>query len=409
MDWYHEKVSSTLGIKDERQAKVASYIVLIVVVILIVVLVLMVLSWVFSFKRHKHHHKPDPPDPPAQCNIPATTPAPPTQIIGTCPNVSALYQLSSNGQSLLTKLSIPANANVLVMIHGFGASSLSLVPLGNVFNKAVNPNTSAGYYDAVLFYEYNAFYCTVESIAGNLLTLLKKQVPSSATLDFAGHSLGGMVGRWLIEQLDVGASFAVNAYYMFEAANYCVPDTLTAPITPLAIETLAGGVLLNDPLCLQALTPEVVNENGGAACNVGNAGNKPLLWATINSTSASPVSSTVKYFAVGGDVPSDGLLGWPAAVGDAIALLYLSLGDGTCDGILSTDGCHGTGVLEVKSDFLASYGAPPNAVRPTLPHDHLTMVGLSVLSVSPLRLGPGIVPSDVQEMVGDWLALAYPA
>jgi hypothetical protein len=400
------------GLRYRHKIALASAIVMIIVVVLIALLVVMIARWIRSSQHHKKRKpcpKPDP-DPPSPCAIPATTPPIPTHVIGTCSQFPALYQLSANGETISPTLSIPAGAqNVLVMVHGYGASCLEMIPLAQVFQGATKPDSDSGYYAAILLFEYNPYSCTVESMASALVSLLKQKVSSSVTLDIACHSLGCPISRWAVEQLNLGASFDLNAVYMFEGANYCVPDTLTAPVVPLIVDTIELGVLANDPTCLAALAPVFQSENGGSACNKGNASNNPpSFWNVLNTAAASPVSSTIKYFALGGNSYSDGLLGWPIGTGLAVNTIYATLGDGTSDGVLSTNSCHGLGVLEVKSDFLASYGAPPNVVRPTLHHDHLTMVGLSVLDISPINIATNVVPADVQSVITEWLMIAYP-
>ncbi len=343
----------------------------------------------------------------SKCNPPAVQPAPPTSAITICPQPEALFQLGADGKTLSPHISIPkGTANVLVAVHGYGASPLSLLALAQFFQAVKNPHTKKPYYDVILFYQWDTINCPIEAGSCGLVALLKKYVPKSVSIDLQAHSLGGPCVRWAVEQLGLGSR--VNAVFLIDTLNYCLPNTLTFPVTQAVIAVLAPFILETNPLCTQALNPVPFQVDNGT-CAEGNASDKPTCFFETLNANGSKYAESIKYFAMAGNVPSDGLFGVPADVGDTINALYLLHGDGGSDGVLSINCSNGVGVLESKSNFLASYGPPPNIVRPHVPHDHFTVVGLNILNVAiPPTIIVGSLPVDVQNILATWLSLVYP-
>jgi hypothetical protein len=347
---------------------------------------------------------------PVQCTIPVGfVPPAPTSLAFNCSAQPWLFQFINNYTALSSTLSIsPSATRLLVLVHGHSGSPLDWVGVAQVFGGLINSCTNASYYDAILAYEYNSFFCTIPQMASTLVTLLvnNSAIPAGARFDVGGHSLGGPMWRQAIEIDGLGSR--VDNFYSFAGNHYCVPNLIAESLV-VYFASPAAVFAPTDGLCLQAFSPVWWNVDNGN-CVVGNASDfSSPFFQTLNAQ-GSPYASTIKYFTMAGTVFSNPPNGWPASAGLEIQLLYTADGLGPSDGVVAAISARGEDILESKSDFYGSYATSfsyPNEVAVNVPYDHITMVGIS-LTGDLLDVAAGTVPSDVVSNITNWVGLAFP-
>lgn len=148
----------------------------------------------------------------------------------------------------------------VVTLHGLGRSSASMAPL-SAFLRRSRPN--------VINYGYPSRHLSIEAQVARLETALHCRVPPGAVVDFVGHSLGGIIARWLCTRRD--HHWSPGRLVMLGSPNQ--GSSLAALVT----RTVPGAHLLLGPalkqlctLAIPALPTEVeVGIIAGARARVG--------------------------------------------------------------------------------------------------------------------------------------------
>lgn len=106
---------------------------------------------------------------------------------------------------------IQAGEHVAVVVHGLNNSASSMTDLAYVASRIVqffgnsstaNPQLK---YDRILFFDYQDSVYSIHDNGDALAVKLRELgVEDSASLDFYGHSMGGLVSRWAIEKRGIG-------------------------------------------------------------------------------------------------------------------------------------------------------------------------------------------------------------
>lgn len=90
-------------------------------------------------------------------------------------------------------------AELVVLVHGMGRSSLSMEPLSWALERA-------GY--RVMNWGYSSTCCSIAELGGRLRSDLRDRPEwGTARVHFVGHSLGNIIIRWVLAHEDTSAAF----------------------------------------------------------------------------------------------------------------------------------------------------------------------------------------------------------
>lgn len=104
------------------------------------------------------------------------------------------------------------SVNNLLILHGIWASASSFIEENGVVQYFGGPKPLNSFYDNVLFYNYP--YCRpISENAIALRNFIAAQNPN-AKFDIIAHSMGGLVSRWMIEELGQGQKGNINNLFM---------------------------------------------------------------------------------------------------------------------------------------------------------------------------------------------------
>lgn len=90
--------------------------------------------------------------------------------------------------------SLPQTRELVVVLHGMGRTSFSMAPMEEALEKA-------GY--DVLNIGYSSYCCGIAELGAAVRRELdEKRRPDHRIVHFVGHSLGGIIARWILAQED---------------------------------------------------------------------------------------------------------------------------------------------------------------------------------------------------------------
>lgn len=91
-------------------------------------------------------------------------------------------------------VTLPDSRELVVVLHGMGRTSFSMAPMQEALE-------AAGY--DVLNIGYSSYCCGIAELGAAVRRELdEKRRPEHVTVHFVGHSLGGIIARWILAQED---------------------------------------------------------------------------------------------------------------------------------------------------------------------------------------------------------------
>jgi pimeloyl-ACP methyl ester carboxylesterase len=134
---------------------------------------------------------------------------------------SGNYSLASSELEEVAGSRSLAGKNVAILIHGLNNSAVDMIDTA-VLAQNASAATDTGPYDEIWLYDYHD---TTAGIAENgrrmAETLMAHHIDQARHVDVYGHSMGGLVARWAIEQEELGAY--VDRLFTFGTPHEGVP------------------------------------------------------------------------------------------------------------------------------------------------------------------------------------------
>ena len=212
---------------------------------------------------------------------------------------------------------------ILVVTHGIiGDTKTILKNLEFVLDQK--------YYDIVLSFDYENLNTPIEEIAGKFKEELENAgigLNHGKQVDVMAHSMGGLISRYLIEQLYAGHSF-INTLYMFGTPNGGSVFGKIPEFRDKLVQLLTIGLNYGSPwLGKVAIILELLNQGLDASKHI----TKTLEQMSLNSPLLKKLSTgdrgNTKYHVIAGDITDykDKFDGSPLK--DIIEKVLVKLGD----------------------------------------------------------------------------------
>lgn len=123
---------------------------------------------------------------------------------------------------------IQPGERVAIIVHGLNNSADDMPDLAYIASRIVgyfggnDTYSSEHRYDRIWFFDYHDSATAIDANGNKLAALLNSRgVENAASVDFYGHSMGGLVSRWAIEKNGIGAR--VDRLFTFGTPHKGVP------------------------------------------------------------------------------------------------------------------------------------------------------------------------------------------
>ena len=303
----------------------------------------------------------------------------PTSPLAPCGQPITAFTLKDNSTSfpddetLLAGIQlVPGASRIALTLPAYGTTALDMLRVAQFIQGF--PTVGPKRYDNILLLQYDLFFFTNEQNSEMLMEVLAPvlSIPG-IRMDVYTHSAGGVIARWMIEQLGLGAF--VDKLIMISSANYCIPSDVQIGGIVAEFAALGGCVFGN-----------LGFEDNGVCLLDDPYPPFPSPWFAQLNAPGSPWFNTIQYFGIAGTNPND-VRGPPEnhnyPFGPLVDLQYKIINaDPTLqsDGALTVNNQLGNMIFETKSLFSSLNPGTdvPGGCRIKTPYDHITNVGTAL-------------------------------